>query len=281
MNETPILAAHDLVHDYSGGIRALDGMSLTVRRNCRLAVLGANGSGKTTLFLHLNGSLVPQAGRVERDGQPTAYHRRALLDWRSAVGLVLQDPDDQLFAATVAEDVSFGPLNLELSHAEVRARVAEALTALAIDSLADRPTHMLSHGQKRRVVLAGVLAMRPRVILLDEPTAGLDAQGTKQLLACLDGLNRAGAALVFSTHDLDLAYAWADEVAVLAGGRCLAQGPTAEILADAGLLAQAGLRPPVVLEVARILGFTARSGDELLDQLRAAQPSPCACVKKG
>jgi len=263
----PILAVHGVGHAYPGGVQALDGLTLTVPRGARLAVLGANGSGKTTLFLHLNGTLRPSAGRVELDGAPARHDRQGLLEWRRRVGLVLQDPDDQLFAATVAEDVSFGPLNLGLSDDDVRTRVAEALEALGIESLADRPTHMLSHGQKRRVALAGVLAMRPEVILLDEPTAGLDARGSERLLTRLERLNAAGTTLVFSTHDIDLAYAWADQVAVLEGGRCLRQGPAAEVLADAPLLDRAGLRPPVILEIANAIGVTARDRRQLLARL--------------
>ena len=259
-----VLAAEEICHTYPGGVLALAGLSLTVPRGCRLAVLGANGCGKTTLFLHLNGSLQPGRGRIVVGGVPAAYDRAALTAWRGRVGLVLQDPDDQLFAATVAEDVSFGPLNLGLSVAEVRARVAEALAMVGIEALAARPTHMLSYGQKRRVTLAGVLAMRPEVILLDEPTAGLDAQGAELLLASLEALNAGGTTLVFSTHDIDFAYGWADRVAVLAGGRCLREGPPGEVLANSGLLAQAGLRRPLMVEIAEAAGLPHGGRDEIL-----------------
>jgi cobalt/nickel transport system ATP-binding protein len=262
-----IVAACGLTYDYPGGIRALGGLSVAVPRGGRLAVLGANGCGKTTLLLHLNGTLKPISGRVELDGAVPGYDRRSLLGWRGRVGLVLQDPDDQLFAATVAEDVSFGPLNLGLPATEVRQRVDEALAALGIAALAGRPTHQLSHGQKRRAALAGVLAMRPEVILLDEPTAGLDPAGADQLMACLERLHQAGTTLVISTHDLDLACAWADQVAVLGGGRCVRQGPALEVLAEGGLLEAAGLKRPLVLEIATALGIRARSRQELLAQL--------------
>jgi cobalt/nickel transport system ATP-binding protein len=237
----PILEVRELCYRYPGGIAALDGLSLSVARGARLAVLGANGSGKTTLFLHLNGTLTPAAGQIELDGQTPGRDRRGLLAWRSRVGLVLQDPDDQLFAATVAQDVSFGPLNLGLAEAEVRARVEEALAALGIAGLADRPTHMLSHGQKRRAAIAGILAMRPELLLLDEPTAGLDPRGAGQLLAVLARLNAAGTTLIFSTHDLALARAFATEAAILERGRCLGQGPA--LLEDHDLLERSGLTP--------------------------------------
>ncbi|MEI6557674.1 MAG: ATP-binding cassette domain-containing protein [Rhodospirillaceae bacterium] len=269
-----ILAVHEIEHTYPGEVLALDGLSLTVPRGCRLAVLGANGCGKTTLFLHLNGSLQPGRGRIDLDGVPVSYRRAALLGWRSRVGLVLQDPDDQLFAATVAEDVSFGPLNLGLGEAEVRTRVADALAAVGIEALAARPTHMLSYGQKRRVTLAGVLAMRPEVVLMDEPTAGLDAGGAALLLTALEALNASGTTLVFSTHDIDFAHGWADRVAVLAGGRCLGEGAPAAVLADAGLLARAGLRRPLMVEIAEAAGLPPGGRDAILAGLRERKPPP-------
>src|SRR5262249_51632458 len=151
-------------------------------RGRRLAILGANGSGKTTVLLHLNGTLKPRSGEVRLDGKAMAHDHDSLITWRRRVGLVLQNADDQLFAPTVAEDVSFGPLNLGLSHHETRTRVSNALSALHIDHLADRATHMLSFGQKKRVAIAGLVAMQPEILLLDEPTAGLDHLGTESLL---------------------------------------------------------------------------------------------------
>ncbi|RAU21949.1 cobalt ABC transporter ATP-binding protein [Paramagnetospirillum kuznetsovii] len=249
-----ILDAQALNYAYPGGIKALDGLDLAVARGRRLAVLGPNGAGKSTLLLHLNGSLKPSGGRVLLDGAEAAYSRAALADWRKRVGLVMQEPDDQLFAATVAEDVSFGPLNLGLDETETRQRVAEALDALGIGDLADRATHMLSFGQKKRVAIAGALAMRPEVLLLDEPVAGLDHQGARRLLDALATLSEAGTTLVFTTHDVDLAWAFADEVALFNRGRVTRHGTAAEVLADRAALAEAGLEPPLLLE----LGFKTR-----------------------
>ncbi|MGE5506550.1 MAG: energy-coupling factor ABC transporter ATP-binding protein [Actinomycetota bacterium] len=248
-----ILEARDLGYAYPGGVAALSGLGLAVGRGERLAILGPNGAGKTTLLLHLNGTLKPAAGEVLVDGRPAGYSRKALAEWRRRVGLVLQEPDDQLFAATVAEDVSFGPLNLGLSEAEARARVDEALAAMRIADLAGRPTHMLSFGQKKRVALAGAVAMRPEVLLLDEPTAGLDAFGTSHLLAVLRHLAEAGTTLVFTTHDVDLAWSFADRVALFAGGRVIRQGAADQVLADADALAAARLKPPLLLAVAETL----------------------------
>jgi cobalt/nickel transport system ATP-binding protein len=244
------LQAVNLAFAYPGNQQALRNLSLSVRKGQRLALLGANGVGKTTLLLHLNGTLKPQAGRVEVDGVPADYGRKGLLAWRQKVGLVFQDPDDQLFAATVAQDVSFGPINLGLPNDEVRHRVQESLKALDISDLAQRPTHMLSFGQKKLAAIAGVLAMRPSVMVLDEPTSGLDFHAAGQFLETIDRLHRMGTTLVLATHDIDLAYAWADEVALLREGSVARQGIPREVLRDKDLLAQCHLRMPWALEVA-------------------------------
>lgn len=243
------LEARGLAFAWPGGGRALDGLDLAVRRGRRLAVLGPNGAGKSTLLLHLNGTLRPEAGEVRVDGAAPGYGRAALAGWRRRVGLVMQDPDDQLFAATVAEDVSFGPLNLGLSEAEAAVRVDEALAALGIAGLAERATHHLSFGQKKRVAIAGALAMRPEVLLLDEPLAGLDHRGGALLQEVLAALAEAGTTLVLTTHDVDLAYAFADEVALFSNGRTLRQGDAATVLGDRALMEAAGLETPLLLEL--------------------------------
>lgn len=259
-----IVEARGLRHGFAGGVVALDGLDLKVEKGRRLAILGPNGAGKTTLLLHLNGTLRPQSGQVLIDGQPAEYGRAALNCWRRRVGLVLQEPDDQLFAATVFEDVSFGPLNLGLTEAEARNRVEEALQALRIAHLADRPTHMLSFGQKKRVAIAGAVAMRPEVLLLDEPSAGLDAMGTAHLLSALENLRADGTTLVFTTHDVDLAWQWADQVALFHQGQVTAQGEAADILGDAQILAPVHLQVPLVLALglrAKALGVLAAEDD--------------------
>jgi cobalt/nickel transport system ATP-binding protein len=166
---TPLMEISGLAYFYPGGVAGLDGLDLRIARGRKLAVLGPNGAGKTTLLLHLNGSLRPASGQIRLDGGTMSYGRQALNDWRRRVGLVLQDADDQLFAASVAEDVSFGPLNLGLTEGETRQRVTEALAALNMSHLAQRSTHMLSFGQKKRAAIAGAIAMRPEILMLDEP----------------------------------------------------------------------------------------------------------------
>jgi cobalt/nickel transport system ATP-binding protein len=242
------LAAEALVAGYERGRPVLDGASLTVPAGRRLALLGANGSGKTTLLRCLSGALRPSAGSVRLDGVPLQHSRQGLRAHRQEVQLVLQDPDDQLFSASVAQDVSFGPLNLGLDEASVRERVAEALRLLAVDPLAARPTHQLSYGERKRVAIAGAVAMRPCVLLLDEPTAGLDPSAVAEALAALARLQEHDATVVMSTHDVDLALRWADEVAVVVD-RTIVQGRPEDVLGDDVLLARARLDRPWAMTV--------------------------------
>ncbi|MBK1646109.1 cobalt ABC transporter ATP-binding protein [Thiocapsa imhoffii] len=259
---TPILEARGLCFRYASGALALRDLNLRIERGRRLVLLGANGCGKTTLLLHLNGTLQPQEGVLQLDGQAMNYGRRTRQAWRRRVGLVLQEPDDQLFAATVYQDVSFGPLNQGLGETAVHERVMETLAMLDITDLAQRPTHVLSFGQKKRVALAGVLAMHPEVLILDEPDAGLDGTGIARLFETLAGLGSQGTTLIMATHDVDLAYAWADDAAILAAGRVLRQGNAADLFGDAQLLAAAGLAMPPVLAVAHALRPTHPWPDE-------------------
>ncbi len=248
-----ILEARDVTFTYEDGTMALDQASLVVRRQEKLAILGANGAGKSTLLSTLNGSFRPSTGKVLLDGTPVSYNRKGLTDLRSQVGLVLQDPDDQLFAASVFEDVSFGPLNLGLSTEDARIRVAQALKAMGIEALSHRPTHLLSFGQRKRVAIAGVLAMSPSVLLLDEPTAGLDPKGVEDLTETLHNLAARGVAVVVATHDMDMAYAWADRVAVFAAGKILIEGTPDEVFGAQDFCARSGLRLPIIYRLSREL----------------------------
>lgn len=241
-----------------GHQRVLRGADLDIPRGQRLALLGANGSGKTTLLRTLAGSVRPDRGDVLVDGVALRFNRAGLRAHRQVVQLVAQNPDDQLFAADVYRDVSFGPLNLGLSEAEVRQRVAESLAVLSIEDLAERPIHELSYGQRKRVAIAGALAMRPCVMLLDEPTAGLDPQGVDEMVAALESLLRAHTTVVISTHEVDFALSWADSAAVLVDGRVHHGSPSA-LLADAELVAAARLRQPLVLQAATAFGVDAEA----------------------
>lgn len=248
----PVLEGRGLHFAYEDTGPALSGVDVRVHTGGLLAVLGPNGGGKTTLLRLLSGGLLPDRGAVLLDGAPPPAGRRGRDLLRRRVQMVYQDPDDQLFSATVGQDVSFGPLNLGLPAEQVRERVEWALDALGVAGLADRPTHLLSYGQRKRVVLAGAMAMRPDVLLLDEPTAGLDPAGVAELVATLDGLRARGTALVVSTHDLDLVHGWADRALVL-DRAVLASGPVQEVLTDTGLSARARLRPAWGPAVGRVL----------------------------
>ncbi|MHB8123030.1 MAG: energy-coupling factor ABC transporter ATP-binding protein [Desulfuromonadaceae bacterium] len=239
---------------YPDGTPALNDCSLKIRRGSRTAVLGANGAGKTTMFLHLNGILRPSVGQVYRDGVPLDYSRNGMKRLRSQVGLVFQNPDSQLFSASVREDVSFGPMNMGLAETEVRRRVEEALLAVGMTESANKPVHNLSYGQKKRVCIAGVLAMRPEVVVLDEPMAGLDAAMQEELTAVLDVLHKTGMTIIIATHDLDFAYGWADEAIVLQSGHLLASGTATDILTRENVCKALGTKP-LVAEINRRLSL--------------------------
>jgi cobalt/nickel transport system ATP-binding protein len=225
-----ILTLQNVTLTYAGDVTALKNLSVSFASGGRTAVMGRNGSGKTSLFLLLNGLQRPQSGEIVFAGAPLSYDRASLLQLRQAVGMVFQDPEHQLFSASLYEDVSFGPLNLGLPAAEVRRRVEHALELLDLTALRERPVHDLSFGQKKRACIAGILAMQPQVIVLDEPFAGLDAVMTHDLITTLDDLGREGVTLIIATHDVDFAREWADEIIVLREGELLAQGSAAGAL---------------------------------------------------
>ncbi|MBC7963372.1 MAG: ABC transporter ATP-binding protein [Steroidobacteraceae bacterium] len=252
---TAVIELQGVTFTYPGDIRALDNFTASFVRGRRTAVLGRNGSGKTTLFSLLNGLQRPQSGQILFDGRTIGYDRQSLLKLRQAVGMVFQDPDSQLFSACIYEDISFGPLNLGLPENEVRTRVERALTQMKLSGLENRPTHSLSFGQKKRACIAGVLAMQPQVLVLDEPFAGLDPVMAAEFSAILDELQRGGTTLIIATHDLDLAYAWADQVIVLQEGRLLADGAATEALVRPDVHAELGASP-IVAEIAAVIALT-------------------------
>lgn len=229
-----------LSYRFPQGPLALDGVSLTVAEGERVAIVGPNGAGKTTLFLCLSGVLSVRAGMIKVSGlDPSdAVQRRAL---PSHVGIVFQNPDDQLFNATVAEDVAFGPLNLNLAEAEVRRRVADALARVGMAGAEERVPFHLSGGEKRRVALAGVLAMQPEILLLDEPSMYLDPRGRRELIGLVNSL--PGTRLI-AAHDLEMILETCQRAMVLDRGRVVAHGPVGDLFADAGLMEAHGLEVP-------------------------------------
>lgn len=265
----PVLSAHGVAVEHVTRQPVLRGVDLDIPAASRLAILGANGCGKTTLLRVLSGALRPQSGEIRYAGEPLRHDRAGLRLHRQRIQLVAQDPDDQLFSADVRQDVSFGPMNLGLPPAEVAPRVDEALGRLGIPHLAHRATHQLSHGERKRVAIAGAMAMRPGVLLLDEPTAGLDPQGIVELMSTLEQVHASGASVVVTTHDVDLALSWATEVAVLVDGRVTSGAPAA-LLADGDLLARARLARPWPLELAHRLGWDhpVRSLEDVVAVLR-------------
>jgi cobalt/nickel transport system ATP-binding protein len=240
VTQHPALVTRHLTHVYADGRKALDDVSFAVEAGECAALVGPNGAGKTTLFLRLCGVLPGKPGQVSVGGLDPAdpAQRRKLPE---TVGVVFQNPDDQLFSPTVAEDVAFGPLNLGATPDEAKARVAEALRTVGLPDADERVPFQLSGGEKRRAALAGVLAMRPAVLLLDEPSMFLDPRGRRELIAVIREL--PGTKLI-ATHDLDLVLETCSRVLVLDGGRLLADGPAEKLLADPELMDRHGLEVP-------------------------------------
>ena len=235
----PAVRVQSLRHVYPDGHRALDGVDLTVETGERVAVLGPNGAGKTSLMLHLNGVLTASSGTVEINGITIA--RRNLRAIRQLVGVVFQDPDDQLFMPTVAQDVAFGPANFGVGGADLAERVTAALAAVSLADQAERSPAHLSAGQRRRAALATVLACRPDVLVLDEPSANLDPLGRRELAETLMTLQTT---LLIVTHDLPYAAQLCDRAIVMDAGAVVADGAIGSVLADAELLARHRLELP-------------------------------------
>lgn len=239
---TPILEFERVTFCYPGQKRpALRELSLALPAAGKVAIIGRNGSGKSTLFLHCNGLYRPASGTVHFAGQPLAYDRGALLSLRQRVGIVFQNPDDQLFSASVAQDISFGPLNLGWNEADVRQHIQAAADLCEVTDLLDRPTHALSGGEKARVALAGVLAMEPEVLIIDEIMGNLDPWVRQRVMAILEQLHAQGKTLLLATHDLALVQGWASLLVVLADGQVAFVGPTERLLQDRALMEQTGL----------------------------------------
>lgn len=249
----PVLEVRDLCHRYPHlDSNALDKINFKVFKGERVAVLGANGAGKSTLFKHLNGILRPLSGEVLVKGEKIT--KKNVRTCRETVGIVFQDPDDQVLAPSVEEDIAFGPINMGLSRSEVEIRVKEALEMVGLTGFEERAPHHLSGGQKKLVAIAGILAMRPEVIVLDEPTAGLDPLSSDRVLELIMKMNRElGITLLLSTHDVDVVPYFAERVFVLHHGKLEADGSPDEIFSDPELLRKAHLRLPRVAEVFEML----------------------------
>lgn len=249
-----ILETKDLGFSYLDGTKALDSINMQIQKGKTIGVLGGNGAGKTTLFLQLNGIYQPSQGQVFYKGKPITYKKQVLSKLKQSVGIVFQNPDHQLFSASVYEDVSFGVMNLGLSKEEVRSRVEKALIQTGMKDFSHKPTHSLSYGQKKRVALAGVLAMEPEVLILDEPTAGLDPRGVSEMMHLIRQIqSHSQLAVILSTHDIDLVPLYCDYVYVLNEGQIVEEGSPEHIFERPDRLRKVHLRTTRIAHLMEIL----------------------------
>ncbi|MGC7873494.1 energy-coupling factor ABC transporter ATP-binding protein [Desulfosporosinus sp. SYSU MS00001] len=243
----PILSIRDLYYIYGNGQAALDGVSIDINEGEKIAVIGSNGAGKSTFFLNVNGVLTPKNGEIRYKG--TIINKMNLKELRKTIGIVFQDADNQIIASTVRAEVGFGPMNLKLPKEEVIRRVDEALTYMNILDFKDRPPHYLSGGEKKKVTIADIIAMKSEIIIFDEPTAALDPLNAKMLEEILSKLSMEGKTILISTHDVDFAYRWAQRVLVFCQGKIIADGTPLEIFQEEAVLKKANLKQPMMLGV--------------------------------
>jgi cobalt/nickel transport system ATP-binding protein len=244
-----VLSTENLGFTYPDGTEAIKNINISIEKGEKVAIIGSNGAGKSTLFSHFNGLNEPTEGLIKIDGKPIVYKKKELMKVRQKVGFVFQKPDDQLFAPSVIEDVAFGPMNLGLSLEEVDKRVKKSLELVGMSGFESKPPHHLSGGQQKRVSIAGVIAMCPEIMILDEPTAGLDPQGVEQVLKILNDLNKRGMSIIISSHDVEMITEFADKIFVLHHGEIINQGTTEEVFANHKLLIEAHLKPPKSSEI--------------------------------
>lgn len=250
MNSDIILKAEDLYFSYDDEqSHSLNGLSLEIKKGQKIAFMGANGSGKSTFFLCCTGILQPQKGKLFFHNKEVTYKKKELLDLRSKIGIVFQDPDNQLFSASVYQEISFGPLNLGHSEEETKKEVEEVIDYLEITPFRHKPTHALSGGQKKQVSIADILVMKPEIIILDEPAAALDPKHTTMVNHIVDQMTQNGITVLMATHDVNYAYEWADEILLFHEGKVLMHGTPAQVFSNRGVLKQTNLEPPAVLEL--------------------------------
>lgn len=254
MQQTIIMETQELCFNYPDGTPALTDISIQIEKGKTTGILGGNGAGKSTLFLNLNGILKPSSGEVYYKGSPLTYTSKGLNTLRQSIGIVFQDPDTQLFSASVYQDVSFGVVNLGLPEAEARKRTENALKRTGTYELRQKPTHSLSYGQKKRVALAGVIAMEPEVLILDEPTAGLDPEGVSEIMKLIRELQEElGIAIVIATHDIDLVPIYCDYLYLLNQGSLVDSGTPSEVFSNPSLLRKIHLRLPRIGHLMELL----------------------------
>ena len=243
------LETKDLTFTYPDGTQALKKVNIQIKKGEKIAIMGPNGAGKSTLFSHFNGLTEPTSGHVEVAGEKIIFEKDKLLEVRQKVGIVFQDPNDQLFAPTVKEDVAFGPMNLGLEHDEVERRIEESLKMVGMEGFEEKTPHHLSGGQQKRVAIAGIIAMRPEIMILDEPTAGLDPEGVDKVLNILNDLNREGISIIISSHDIEMVSQFAEKIFILYNGEIIDSGDKQKIFSNTELLKKAHLKAPVTTEI--------------------------------
>ena len=274
---TNIIEIRDLSYSYGDGTLALKDINISLEEGCKVALVGPNGAGKSTLMLMINGILRPKSGAVLFAGRPLQYDAASLRAVRRAVGMVFQNSDDQLFAPTVYQDVAFGPTNLGYPAEKVKRYVGFALQYVGLSGYERRPPHHLSGGEKKRVAIAGILAMEPQVMILDEPTSNLDPASSEEIMEMLDELNQGGKTMIISTHDVDLAYRWADEIILMKDGELVRRGSGPDVFMDGNLLREARLKPPMVVDIyqelaSRGIASSARPPRNILELCDLLQP---------
>ncbi len=244
-----ILEARDVHYRYPRGMEAICGISFHIRKREKIALVGPNGAGKSTLLKMFNGMIRPDSGLMLFDNQPIGYDTASLRMLRKRVGFVLQNPDRQIIAPTVYQDVAFGPTNLGYGEPEVKDAVTKALRHVGLEGFERRPPHQLSGGEKKRVAIAGVLSMDPDVLVLDEPTSGLDPSGSEDIMELLDELNQEGKTIIISTHNVELAYPWADRAMLMLGGTILEEDIPEVAFGNPEYVRKAHLSLPTLLEL--------------------------------
>lgn len=248
MNNTEILKIENVSFSYNDEHEVLKNINLSFKKGETVAILGNNGVGKTTLFMLCNGILRPSHGNIILNGKAVEYSRKELINLRKNVGIVFQDPDNQIIAPMVESEISFGPMNLKLPKEEVKSRIEESLEDMDITHLRNRTTHNLSGGEKKRVCIADILAMKPSVIILDEPTAALDSKGVIMLKETLEKLSQSGITVVISTHDIDFAYDFAKRCVILCKGEVIGDNDMQEIFKNDDIIKKSELRYPIKFE---------------------------------
>ncbi len=268
-----LIELQDVTYSYPYSKQAISDIYFSARNGEKIAIVGPNGAGKSTLLLTLNATLIPESGTIRYQGIPLSYDKKTLRMIRQKVGFVFQNPDTQIIAPTVWQDVAFGPVNLEIPDDQVAEIVRDALRHVGLEGFDRRPPYHLSGGEKKRVAIAGILAMNPDILIFDEPTSMLDPAGSEDIMDLLDELNNQGKTIIISTHDVELAYPWADRIILMNKGKIIAEGTPEKAFSDRELVRQARLRSPVILDLyremqARGMAECSRLPRTVLDMIR-------------